>query len=262
MQLIPVPQSARTAFMCADERAVEAMAGVIGCVGSSGFAHDALSELNRWLPVSWWSVFRLYEDAPPHMPASGSYQVADGTTESWAVYRKSLYRKDQTFVAAGELAVEARKLLVHWHAKEIPRMHRERIYTRHKLRERLSIVSRDKAGGLLAINLYRHEDLPVFTDEEVDWVGTSASLLTSCVQRHLELAGAQDDAPHGVLAGLTRREREVCERLLRGWTYEGVAADLGVAAGTVKTYRDRAFDRLGIHHRNELFALAMGNNSH
>jgi hypothetical protein len=27
------------------------------------------------------------------------------------------------------------------------------------------------------------------------------------------------------------------------------------APGTVQTYPDRAFDRLGIHHRNELFAL-------
>ena len=59
------------------------------------------------------------------------------------------------------------------------------------------------------------------------------------------------------MLGLPRREREVCERLLMGWTYDGVAADLGLSAGTVKTYRDRAFERLGIHHRNELFALAL-----
>ena len=57
----------------------------------------------------------------------------------------------------------------------------------------------------------------------------------------------------------TRREREVCERMLKGWTYEGIANDLGISAGTVKTFRDRAFDRLGIHHRNELFALVLVN---
>jgi DNA-binding CsgD family transcriptional regulator len=32
---------------------------------------------------------------------------------------------------------------------------------------------------------------------------------------------------------------------------------LKLSEATVKTYRDRAFQRLGIHHRNELFALAM-----
>ena len=59
------------------------------------------------------------------------------------------------------------------------------------------------------------------------------------------------------LKDLPKRESEVCKRPLRGWTYDGVAVDLGISAGTVKTYRDRAFARLGIHHRNELFALAL-----
>ena len=34
--------------------------------------------------------------------------------------------------------------------------------------------------------------------------------------------------------------------------------DLGLSLPTVKTYRNRAFARLGIHFRNELFALALG----
>jgi DNA-binding NarL/FixJ family response regulator len=68
---------------------------------------------------------------------------------------------------------------------------------------------------------------------------------------------AVPDAVPDALAGLSRREREICGRLLRGWTHDGIAADLGLSATTVKTYRDRAFDRLGIHHRNELFARVL-----
>ncbi|MFM2065789.1 MAG: hypothetical protein RLZZ584_698 [Pseudomonadota bacterium] len=44
---------------------------------------------------------------------------------------------------------------------------------------------------------------------------------------------------------------------VRGWMHDGIAADLGLAPATVKTYRDRAFQRLGIHQRHELFALAL-----
>ena len=55
--------------------------------------------------------------------------------------------------------------------------------------------------------------------------------------------------------GLTERELAVCLRLLRGMTHDGVAADLDLRPPTVKTYRNRAFQRLGIHFRNELFAL-------
>ena len=46
-------------------------------------------------------------------------------------------------------------------------------------------------------------------------------------------------------------------RLLRGLSFDGIGADLQLSATTVKTYRNRAFERLGIHHRNELFALAL-----
>ena len=57
------------------------------------------------------------------------------------------------------------------------------------------------------------------------------------------------------LDGLTRREKEVCERLLKGWTHEGIAADLGLKPTTVETCRERAFEQLNSHYRHELFAL-------
>lgn len=80
--------------------------------------------------------------------------------------------------------------------------------------------------------------------------------MLATVERHI--AVQRQSQPAGqLLERLPPRERAVCERLLKGWTHEGIAADLGIAAGTVKTYRDRAFERLGIHHRNELFALAL-----
>ena len=145
-------------------------------------------------------------------------------------------------------------MVVHWHAQEIPAAHRERIYTRHGLRERLSMVCRDKENGILAVNLYRHEELPSFTDSEIDLVGSAAGVLLSCVQKHLSMVAPRVSSD-SLLAHLPRREREVCDRMLKGWTYDGIAADLGLSAGTVKTYRDRAFDRLGINHRNQLFAL-------
>jgi len=40
-----------------------------------------------------------------------------------------------------------------------------------------------------------------------------------------------------------------------GMTHAGIAADLGIKESTVKTYRSRAFDRLGINFRSQLFGL-------
>lgn len=56
---------------------------------------------------------------------------------------------------------------------------------------------------------------------------------------------------------LSERELQVCERMLRGWTFEGLVADLQLSVATVKTYRSRAFERLGIHFRNPLFSRVL-----
>lgn len=44
---------------------------------------------------------------------------------------------------------------------------------------------------------------------------------------------------------LSLREREVCARTLAGWSARAIAAALGIRAGTVLTYRQRAYARLG-----------------
>lgn len=254
MQFIPVTTRGSTTVHLAAEKAVEAVAGVVDCLGSPVFSKTAIERLNSWLPVSMWSVFRLFDEDQPTMPLAGSYKAHDHSAESWNEYRTTLYKQDETFLGVREQVQNKRQMLVHWHAQEIPAAHRERIYTRHGLRERLSMVCRDKENGILAVNLYRHEELPSFTDSEIDLVGSAAGVLLSCVQKHLSMVAPRVSSD-SLLAHLPRREREVCDRMLKGWTYDGIAADLGLSAGTVKTYRDRAFDRLGINHRNQLFAL-------
>jgi DNA-binding CsgD family transcriptional regulator len=231
-----------------------ALAGLIGTIGGDRFGEEGLAQLNRWMPLCWWSIYRLFDDAPPAPHAMASFGVPDGTRRSWRVYRASLYRHDQTFHAAREFLRHRRLGLMHWHATEIPSRHRAEIYSRNGLLERLSIVAQD-AGSLLAINFYRHETQRGFSDAEIQTMRQFSRPLLACVDRHI--AWRRSEPGPDVFADLTPREREVCERLLKGWTHVGIAADLRVSPATVKTYRDRAFERLGIHHRNELFALAI-----
>lgn len=232
------------------------MAGLVGCIGDPNFASGALAQINRFMPIAWWSVFQLHHDTPPCMPLTASFEFPDGTLDSWQAYRKSLYLRDQTFLEAREKASGSQQVIVHWNAREIPRAHRERIYSKHALRERLSLVCENE-GAWLAVNLYRREEQPQFSDNEIDAVDSACALILSSVQRHLALSAAASPAATA-LGVLTPRERQVCERMLKGWTHEGISADLQLSPATVKTYRDRAFEKLGIHHRNELFALMNG----
>lgn len=249
-------------------------AALIGCIARDDFATRALGELNRALPVAWWTIYRLDDigaDRPPRLCAQASHAVPDIALDCWRIYRNGVYRDDTPFAQACDQADRAagRAVMTHCVADDFGTAHREQIYTAHSLSERLSLVSAERGsvgvgvGGtgsaLLAVNLYRHRAQPRFAAAELDTMLELAGALLAVVQRHLELnrpvapaLRLQQRCPQ-----LTRREREVCERLLRGWTFEGIATDLQLSTTTVKTYRNRAFERLGIQHRNQLFGLAL-----
>ena len=56
---------------------------------------------------------------------------------------------------------------------------------------------------------------------------------------------------------LTAREKDVCRRILDGFSSEAIAGELGIALNSVFTYRKRAYEKLGIASQNELFAIAL-----
>jgi DNA-binding CsgD family transcriptional regulator len=57
------------------------------------------------------------------------------------------------------------------------------------------------------------------------------------------------------LAVLSERERQVCLGMLAGKKAEIIAEEVGVGLSSVVTYRQRAYHKLGISSRGELFAI-------
>ncbi len=55
--------------------------------------------------------------------------------------------------------------------------------------------------------------------------------------------------------GLSERECEVCARAVAGITIEGTALDLDIRKTSVITYRQRAYQKLGISSLNQLVAM-------
>lgn len=239
-----------------DGGAAAALAGLIGCVGDARFGQRGIEQLAQLLPLGWWTIYRLFDDAPPVLHLGGCLQPDDVVAQAFDAYRDGLWRHDRALGAVRESVARGGAVLTHVHALELAPEHRRRIFQRHGLSERLSLACEHGDGGLLSVNLYRRESQRAFSDAERDLLEALGPLLLACVVRHLALR-PQETPPPEVFAALTPRERAVCERLLRGWTHDGIAADLAIAPATVKTYRDRAFDRLGIHQRHELFALVL-----
>ncbi|MBK6005037.1 helix-turn-helix transcriptional regulator [Ramlibacter ginsenosidimutans] len=254
---------------------------MIGAVGEPGFDAAVLDHVQEWMPAASWSVYRTGRRCRPSLYLSASRGIPDRTRECWWAYLSGPYLQDRSFDRSQPVAEHAPRLC-HVTAQEIPDEHRARVYEPHGMMERVSIVDSED-DALFAVNFYRHAHQPAFTDAQIASFACVAVPVLALARKHIALCAA-DSAPRtagspvlaqeplaaSMPAGrmrerllelngeLTAREVDVCVRLLQGMTHDGIAADLGLGLTTVKTYRNRAFDRLGIHFRNELFARVLG----
>lgn len=259
-----------------------ALGGMVRGLGEPGFSACVLQALQPLLPAASWSVYRTGPRCRPRLFMSASLGIRDTTRDCWWAYLSGPYLQDQSWLGLDRAnrAVQPAAQLCHVTAAEVGGEHRARVYDAHGMVERVSVVEREDDDGLFAINFYRHEHQRPFADAELTSFAALAGAVLELVRKQIVLlpgaaapaaspALPQPGAPvrHGAAAlrerlsrleaRLTARELDVCVRLLQGMTQDGIACDLGLSVATVKTYRNRAFERLDIHFRNELFALLL-----
>ena len=237
------------------------VAELIDRLGQAEFGPSLLSTVERWLPVSSLSIYRIGGQEPPQRFMSCSLDIPDTTQSCWQAYLTGPYQHDRTFERDRPVS-PAGPMLCHIRVDEIPAMHRALVYEPFNMAERVSVVDHSP-GGVFAINFYRHAHRQALSDRHLGTLDELAPTLLALTRKHLQLTAsastAQDGSDHlrKLCPALTAREQEVCVRLLLGMTHDGIAEDLGIGLPTVKTYRNRAFKRLGIHFRSELFKLVM-----
>lgn len=242
---------------------------LLDAVGTPRFESAVLQAVQAAVPAASYAIYRTGAHCQPQLFLSGSLGVPDQTHACWQAYCRGLYLNDGTLPPTPPEANAA--WLSHLTAQEVPTPHRQSIYDAHALSERLSLHKPLADGGVLALNYYRHQHQAPFSDAHITNFEALAVLLLSLTEKHIALVRPATPAAsplqgaarlQALCPALTPRELEVCQRLLQGLTHEGIAADLGVSTPTVKTYRNRAFQRLGIHFRSQLFALAQAPSTH
>lgn len=135
--------------------------------------------------------------------------------------------------------------------------HRETCYERLGIVERLSIVVCPRGPARpLFLNLYRtHRDGAV-SGRELDSLHALAPLLARALVRHAELAALPiRRSISDPFATLSARERAVIDGICAGLSTKEIAQQLDIKVTTVITYRQRAYQRLGIQRRLDLIRL-------
>jgi len=117
------------------------------------------------------------------------------------------------------------------------------------------------------VNCYRTSPQGRYSREQIDHLKKVAPAVGAAVARHFQEEVAQDPEPFqkleqlfttsGPLWRLTGREKEVCLRILSGFSSEAISVDLGISLQSTFTYRKRAYQKLGISSQNELFGIVL-----
>lgn len=253
----------------------EGLAELVMSIGKADFLQYFDRTLTAVVPVDHITLFISDPMLIPHFVAGVSRNESHITSRLSQLYEKYFYYcDDPNLKSIGRGHDNNAPLLQQLYAKNIKNpSYRKNIYEDNNLIERLSLIDHDKEKYFI-LNLYREEKSGYFNQEEIDRLQRGAVLIGAFIKRHLSLLplpnGMAGEIPPivklenlviGLDQRLSRREIEVCARVMGGLTREAVSLDLGIKPSTVATLMRRAYQKLNISSLNELFALCLARQS-
>ena len=243
------------------------VAELIEAIGSDDFAPQLLRHLNGLDGIGRTDHFALYElsNERPIEIATASIDGTDTAHRLSQVYLDMLWSQDPM---GGEI-ISARlgraPRLYRMDVGDVPSgMARDIIYGETNVRHRL-ILCGSSSNSAVCMSIMRSGEKRMPDARVLDDLQRSAGTLIALAAKHIalwqkpsfdEAFASLRDIEHCIATAnhhqLSRREAQVCARILYGQLTAGIALDLGIGEETVVTYRKRAYQRLGIATRQEL----------
>ena len=248
---------------------------LLDALGTSTFGAMLYQLINDRVPVDFINcgAVNMGEPIQPRWLETPREEERAELQQKFAKYAKAYYRRDPLWQLIPRLWTMSSDsvpvLLIHWlNAQEIKaQAWREQNYESQSMGDRVVMVAVHPRFGALTLGLFRKSLSGAFQESELDWLSAMAPLLFRLLFKHegvrytltprvdLKVVSGRLSRLGG---GLTPREIQVCCELLLGLRYEDIAQKLSVKYETIKTFRNRAFAKLGVSSRFELFALLIG----
>jgi DNA-binding CsgD family transcriptional regulator len=234
--------------------------GIVEGIGRDCFAERVLCAVQPVFRASHCVALAI--DAADAAPLGFSSVDGEGARFAGAHFIASGYfREDNNLRLLGRLArepVPGPSILSCQSPVDVRNLdHRETCYERLGIVERLSIVVCPHGPAKpLFLNLYRTGRDGAVSGRELDSLHTLAPLLAGALARHAELVAAPvRRSTSDPFAALSARERTVIDGICAGLSTKEIAQQLDIKVTTVITYRQRAYQRLGIQRQLDLIRL-------
>jgi DNA-binding CsgD family transcriptional regulator len=237
---------------------------VVKSVGTESYAQSCLAFLEKSLYAEHWAVFRFRTGSPLKCLATASVHHQTDALANIDRFVGRCHSVDPSVKAASKqtFATTLAKLDIN----DIDDMQYRNCFELTRVRERVSLFSRI-GNDFYQVSAFRGPRSSRFTPAEMNFFAALAQILLTTALKHEVLLGQQRGTfCHLDIRGIERllkmrwptlsnRESEVCARAVVGKTIESTSMDLKVQRTSVITYRQRAFQKLGISRTIELVAL-------
>jgi len=255
---------------------VRTMAAAVRALGTDKFETALMSLLSDVVPIDHCAIFTYSERGQAgHLFTHSSMPPHDAERLA-RDYVERFHERDPNFAAMQQMGdtdyhgFSRRDLNADYDPA-----YQNHFFDRSGLIDKASSVGRIEDGQVYC-NFYRMAGSQPYSDKDWAVLKDLLPLATALVAAHYDVAKARGQVHldngsehivrksivHNIISlevepftALTDRERQVCERILLGYTTTGIGLDLDIAPTSVATYRKRAYAKLSISSQNELFAL-------
>jgi DNA-binding CsgD family transcriptional regulator len=238
------------------------ISNVIDAIGYDSFAPQLLDFLHNVCGADHYAAFELGADSLRRIE-SASFDGTQTANQQAALYMDDQYwRRDPTIQEARRRLSEPKSSVLKVDIRSMSdSLLRDAVYPH--VSERLVVCGqRDK--GAFGISVIRSTQSGSFSDSQVEALVSASEILVSLLSKHSNVVSTRGSLTRALnslkdieyclstSSELSKREIEVCSRILYGLSSIGIALDLGIGEESVKTYRKRAYQRLNIGSPREL----------
>jgi DNA-binding CsgD family transcriptional regulator len=238
---------------------------VVNAIGTQRYSAACFEVFEQPLEVDHWALYRHNADSSVNCIATASRSYPLAAKENISRFIGRYYKFDPSLVAARARPLRS-ACVIKMEVADIRDRHYRHCFDLTHVQERVSFFH--CAGtDLYQLSVFRRTGKRPFSPEDMARFSSLASFVVTCavkhemfkqiatgIPRHLDL-DAIEQLLRYTPAGLSRREAQVCARVITGMTIDRTAADLAIKRTSIVTYRQRAYEKLNISRQNELVAL-------
>jgi DNA-binding CsgD family transcriptional regulator len=243
----------------------KSLASAFSALGSPEFGRECFAIFGEYFDLDHWALFRYNKAGTVNCISTASRankQAAERNCDSFA---NGCYRFDPSLQVFRQQQSDD-PCMVKMSISDIVDPQYRHCFERTQVRERLSMYW-SNGSGLLQLSVFRSQLPRSFSSVEMNIFAALSQLIIAAATKHESICVRPASATHKLAptaleqrldmlsSGLSRRELEVCARALLGLTIDETARQLDIGKTSVITYRQRAYQKLGVSRLSDLMRL-------